>query len=134
MTFVRKDFYSTPPAPDATPEEWSTWSAADDLKARAAKAAYTKSLEHTETPEWLSADSVSKSTGGVHRQSTAVGFIGAEGDIRAERIDDAPLADSCAEHRAAIMRMEVTRHKRGVASKAKSARRRANRKARRIIG
>lgn len=137
MTFIRKDFYSEPPARDATPEEWNTWIARDTRQAAAAKAVHTKSLEHTDTPTWLVADApwqsgglTSVKAGGITRQSQAVGFIGSpeEGTVQVERIDTAPGPDILIDIRAAVETAEAARHKRGGRRRGKSARRRANRR------
>lgn len=126
-TFVRKDFYIDPPAENADPKEWEEWLKKDQRKASAAKAAYTKSLEHSETPEEFQSSSMRK-VGGVWKQSIAVGF---SGDAESENgCTVEPIVDSKQEQLAILARMEQNRNKRGGKKKGKSARRHKNRKRR----
>ena len=86
-TFVRKDFYVTPPAKDSTPEEWATWLKQDQAKAKAAKAAFTRSLKAQEMPAHLNGTATRK-INGVWRSTTAIGFTGSveDGTGQAEAI------------------------------------------------
>ena len=126
--FVRKDFYIDPPKETATPKEWFEWAKKDDRKARAAKAAHTRSLEHSEVPEEFQSGAMMK-VGGVWRQSVAIGFSGdadSEGGCNVQ-----PIVESDQEKIAILHRLEMNRNKRGGTKSGKSARRRANRKANR---
>lgn len=124
-TFVRKDFYVTPPAADASPEEWEQWIKRDDRKARAHKAAYTKSFEQLEAPESL--QSVTRKIGGVHRQVSPIAFVGGE-----EGSHDTDLfVEAQQDTHIALIGMEQNRNRRGPGSrKGKSSRRHRNKKKR----
>lgn len=126
-TFVRKDFYSEPPASGAGVEEWTNWAAKDDRKAAAAKAQYTKSFNQQECPSWLVGETVVTKQNGVHTQSTLVGFTGSAdaGDCQAE-----VAVQPGQEHHIALVDMEAHRNRRGGSKSGKSARRRKNRKLR----
>jgi len=87
-SYVRKDFYLSPPVKGAPVEAWEAWQKADDLLAANAKRKHTKSLKHEEVPEFLQPKVLSK-VGGVYRQSAMVGFIGDGDTARVEAAVDA---------------------------------------------
>lgn len=128
--FVERDFYHTPPTPDASPEEWERWMTREKRSRAAHKAQHTKSLEHDpegwETMFHTSGPPVK--VNGVFRQSDAfVGFTGSKesGDLS---IDVAVQDDQ--EHIMSLVNMEKFRNRRGGKTRSKNARRRRNRKAR----
>lgn len=75
--FVRRDYYVEPPKSGASNDDWVAWLKADQAKARAHKAAWTKSQKHAEIPE---TPRVVSKIGGVYRQSALVGFVGGSED------------------------------------------------------
>jgi hypothetical protein len=75
-TFVRKDFYSTPPAKNATQEEWTNWINHDNKLAQAAKAAHTRSLKASAESN---VDYTTRKVQGVWKSCPVFGFVG-EGD------------------------------------------------------
>ena len=89
-------------------EEWFAWIKADDAKARAAKAAYTRSLEHTEAPEHLQPIAMAK-VAGVWRQVLPLGLSGDadEGTLQAE-----PITGPTQELELTLKRMDLDRNKR----------------------
>ena len=123
-SFIRKDFY-VDPSGNKTEADWKEWIKADDKKAAADKAAYTKSFEHTEAPEWMQPNTNTVGGDGVHRQAVGIGFTGSKEDntIAVERAVDADQ-----EKVISLARMEAARNKRGGSRKGKSARRRKNKK------
>lgn len=125
-TFVRQDFYIQPPEKDAPAKEWAEWMRKDSRKAAAHKAAYTRSLDHAETPEEFQSGSMRK-VGGVWRQAVAIGFVG---DVEEGTCTVEPIVESTQEQSAILARMEQSRNKRGGSKKGKSARRHKNRKRR----
>jgi hypothetical protein len=123
--FVRKDFYIDPPSKDSSKEDWAKWIKKDDRKARAHKALYTRSFKQEDAPDEYQAHTQRK-IGGVWRQTSAIGFTG--GDEEHSNVE--PIVESDQEKLAILRRMEEHRNVRGGSKKGKSARRRANRKAR----
>ena len=127
--FVEKDFYNTPPAPDASPKVWEAWMAKEKRSRAAAKAQHTKSQEHN--PDGFQAffhdSGYPVKRDGVYRQDSAfVGFSGSkdEGTLSV----DVGVADT-QERDIALANMEAKRHTSGNKSRSKNARRRANKKA-----
>lgn len=80
MEFERQQFYINPPGENSSEEEWRIWQHRDDLKARAAKAAYTKSLERGDPSKELpiySTQSFPVKINGVYiQQDVTVGLSG----------------------------------------------------------
>ena len=125
-SFVRADFYCEPPT-NGNVAEWKAWQKDDNNKARAAKAAYTKSFKDADKPEELTEGAVRK-INGCWRQCLNLALSGdSEGDgfISAE-----PVTEAEQEAIITAQQLESARHKRGGRREGKSARRRANRKAR----
>ena len=157
-TFVRKAFYSDPPAKGATPAEWAEWADKDDRQAAADKAAYTKGLDHAVGGAFDQADIYAASegctphaptAGGGTGQSVPIAFVG--GDVEAGIAPDIDLPqaasqDSDYDRRKVAQDLESKRNKGGgrrsatldrhgrVVKESKSARRRANQKARKAAG
>jgi hypothetical protein len=124
-SFVGKDFYVNPPETN-NPEDWDAWLKADASKARQAKAAYTRSQKHSDRPAQYQERTLRK-VNGKWSQGTLTSFQGSAED-NTLALEAGMEADQ--EHHLALVNMELTRHKRGGSRKGKSARRRANRKAR----
>lgn len=127
-TFVRKDFYLAPPAKDAGPEEWKNWLRKEALKARGAKAAFTRQQKAQECDDPRLSRSGLVKIGGVWRSSVAVWSGSAEeGTLTREVAVDAPQEEQIeAERRAAD-----TTHKRGNKRKNRNRNRRAKARSRR---
>jgi hypothetical protein len=130
MSFIEKDFYHEPPKPDAKPEEWETW-LGREKKARAAhKAQYTKAQEiDTEAYESMFPQTgMPLKINGVYKQQGA--FIGFAGNKETNTLSIEMVQRETQEHELTLRNMEQNRNQRGNKSRAKEARRRANRKAR----
>lgn len=122
--FIEKEFYIEPPSSDATPEVWEKWMVAEKRKRAAHKRAYTMAQDHQEVPEHMR-ESTQRKVNGVWKQTVCLGISGEEGDYTFE-----PSEDAKQEGNVVCLDMERKRNKRGGSKKGKSARRRANRKAR----
>lgn len=127
-TFVRKDFYIDPPADNASAEEWLKWLKKDQRKAAAAKAAYTRSLDHADTPEEFQ-ETATRKVNGRWVQCTMVGFTGDPDSDAGAQAEQAVESDQ--EEVAILRTIEQHRNIRGGTRKGKSARRHANKKRRR---
>jgi hypothetical protein len=123
-TFVRKAFYLEPPDKNAKPEAWDKWIKAESLKARAAKASFTRKQAHSYMPQM----GMSK-IGGVWRQSVMVGLSGSADN---ETLTREILVDASQEKDIEVARqIESAVHRRGGNRKNRNARRRAKARTRR---
>jgi len=123
-TFVRKDFYVSPPAKNATVGEWNEWMREDDAKARAHKAQCTKSQRHVDLPKNMQERTMRK-VGGRWRQTTAIGIVGDERSCTLE-----PMVEANQEAEVIRARLEKEggrRRKKGGSSARKNRARRLRR-------
>ena len=74
-SFIRRDFYVSPPSTMATPKEWNTWLEKDRKAAIQARRTFTKSLPACELPA-NTQGLTSRKVGGVWRQSSNIGYTG----------------------------------------------------------
>ena len=78
-TFVRKDFYVTPPPAGSSPEVWDAWLKADRKEAIKAKAKFTRSQKAGEVPTSMQQSAMRK-INGVWKATTPIGFAGSVED------------------------------------------------------
>lgn len=136
MTFVEKEFYHIPPAPDAPVSEWESWMTREKRARAAHRAQYTRSLDVD--PEGFESmfhthDAPVK-VNGVYRQSEA--FVGFSGSSEDNTLDFDPACHQNQEREIYLAEMETHRHTQGKTSRGKKSRqnrlRRAAKKARRL--
>jgi hypothetical protein len=127
--FVRKDFYIEPPVQGASVEEWQSWMRKDFNKAKAAKAAFTKSFAHSDPIDGGAGECATVKIGGVYRQvNSGVGVQGAGEEGASEQI---AVVSASQERLVVLQGMEVTRHVRGGSRESKRERQRLSRQAKR---
>jgi len=129
LGFIREGFYIDPPAKDASPDEWQQWVRADDRKAAAAKAKYTKSLDHSSVPVEF-AESTTRKVDGKWTQTTNIGF---SGDFEAGNGNLEIAVEGDQDKVICLADMEARRNRKGSRPKGRSAtdrRRRAKEKKR----
>jgi hypothetical protein len=84
-TFVRRDFYISPPDKNASPDEWADWLKKDNRKAAVAKRKFTLELEPCDI-DCVSQDIGVRKINGVYKQCAAAGLSGSEDNFTLEPI------------------------------------------------
>lgn len=122
-SFIRRSFYVEPPKAQSNPEEWNAWIKQDDMAAKQAKRAFTKSLKDYDISTMPSM-SVRK-INGRYQQVASLGFT--ENSSFAEPIEEAPQEVSLAKAQENLNKLTSRTHGKG--HKTKRASIRAARKA-----
>lgn len=124
-TFVRKDFYISPPNQDASEEEWNNWLRADNRKAAVEKAQHTRKMQQSDLPDEYQGNSIRR-VNGVWRQTTAVGLSGDFDSSNGGTVE--PTVEPEQERLLHLHRLAENTRKRGTNTKGRSAARHRKRR------
>lgn len=124
-TFVRKDFYISPPNQDASEREWNEWLRADNRRASVEKARHTRKMQQSDLPDEYQGNSMRR-VDGVWRQTTAVGLSGDFDSSNGGTME--PTVEPEQERLLHLNRLAGNTRKRGVSTKGRSAARHRKRR------
>jgi hypothetical protein len=124
-TFVRKDFYISPPGQDASEKEWSEWLRADNRKAAVDKAQHTKRIQQSDLPDEYQGNSIRR-INGVWKQTTTVGLSGDFDSPNGGAME--PAVEPEQERLLYLHRLSENTRKRGTNTKGRSAARHRKRR------